>query len=167
MPNKIQSFLFSANDQSRVLILGSMPGGESLKQQQYYAHPRNLFWKLMNELFGAGWHMPYDARLVLLRKHRIALWDVAHSCRRNGSLDSNITEVKANDFIELFTAAPQIHTVFFNGQKSEELFRKLVLPVLSRKLTLISLPSTSPANASIPLEKKKEAWNQVLVVLER
>jgi hypoxanthine-DNA glycosylase len=158
---RIQSFPFSADAQSKVLILGSMPGVESLRQQQYYAHPRNLFWDFMGELFGTGWSLPYDERLKVLRDNRIALWDVAHSCRREGSLDANMTAVEANDFNALFTVAPNIHCVFFNGQKATALFRKLVVPDLQRGLKLSTLPSTSPANASVSREMKKEAWTQV------
>lgn len=158
---RIQSFPFSADRHARVLILGSMPGVESLRQRQYYAHPRNVFWDLMGDLFGAGRDLPYEKRLGVLRANRVALWDVAHSCRRKGSLDSSIQGVEANDFGRLFTTAPKIHTVFFNGQKAAALFRKLAAPALKRELQLVSLPSTSPANASIPLQKKKEAWEQV------
>ena len=132
MNGKIQSFPFSADRNARVLILGSMPGAESLRQQQYYAHPRNLFWDLMGDLFGAGRNLPYEKRLAVLRKTGVALWDVAHSCRRKGSLDSNMTDVAANDFASLFAATPRIHTVFFNGQTAAALFRKLVLPELER-----------------------------------
>jgi hypoxanthine-DNA glycosylase len=166
MTGKIQSFPFSANRHSRVLILGSMPGEESLKQNQYYAHPRNLFWNFMGELFGTGRDLPYKERLARLRKNGVALWDVAHSCRRKGSLDADITDVVTNDFESLFAEASQIHTVFFNGQKAAALFRKLVLPDLPRELNLIALPSTSPANASISAEKKKAAWNEVRTALQ-
>jgi len=161
MSKKIQSFPFSADENSHVLILGSMPGEESLKQQHYYAHPRNLFWEFMGELFGAGRDLPYGERLTRLRGNGVALWDVACACRRKGSLDSNMKEVEANDFKALFKTAPQIHTVFFNGQKAAALFRKRVLPNIGNELNLITLPSTSPANASVSLEKKKAAWAQV------
>ncbi len=163
---KIQSFPFSADKNSRVLILGSMPGEESLRQQQYYAHPRNLFWDVMGDLFGAGRTVPYEKRLEILRANGIALWDVAHTCRRKGSLDSNMTDVAANDFGSLFAEAPQIHTVFFNGQTAAALFRKLVLPELNRKLTPVTLPSTSPAHASVPAAKKKAAWRKVQTALK-
>jgi hypoxanthine-DNA glycosylase len=165
MVEKIQSFPFSADSRAKVLILGSMPGVESLRQQQYYGHRRNLFWNFMGELFDAGRDLPYEERLTVLRKNRIALWDVAHTCRREGSLDSNMTDVIANDFPALFKTAPHIHTVFFNGQKAATLFHKLVFPDLDRKLIFITLPSTSPANASIPLAKKKAAWKQIHAAL--
>jgi TDG/mug DNA glycosylase family protein len=158
---RIQSFPFSADSRSTLLILGSMPGVESLNQQQYYAHPRNLFWDFMGELFEAGRELPYEERLAILRENDIALWDVAHSCRRKGSLDSNITDVEANDFSLLFKTAPDIHTIFFNGQKAAALFQKLVAPQLNRDVTLNTLPSTSPANASITRTEKFRAWKTV------
>ena len=164
---KIQSFPFSADRNAKVLILGSMPGVESLKQQQYYAHPRNLFWDIMGELFGASRELPYEKRLEVLRKNGVALWDVAHTCRRKGSLDSNMTDVAANDFAALFAVAPQIHTVFFNGRTADALFRKLVLPNLNHKLILVALPSTSPANASISAAKKKAAWMKIQTALNK
>lgn len=139
-----------------------MPGAESLRQQQYYAHPRNLFWDFMGDLLGATRDLPYDKRLQILRDHHIALWDSAHRCRRPGSLDSNITDAEPNDFASLFEIAPNIHTIYFNGKKAEQLFRKLALPRLKKKMRLVSLPSTSPANASILICDKREAWNQVI-----
>ena len=160
---KIQSFPYSANRDARVLILGSMPGVESLKQQQYYAHPRNLFWNFMNEFFGAARELPYERRLEILRENRGALWDVAYSCRREGSLDSNMTDVKPNQFKKLFAFAPEIHTIFFNGQTAAALFKKLVPVELTAAKKLITLPSTSPANASITLGNKLAAWRQVLL----
>jgi hypoxanthine-DNA glycosylase len=142
-----------------------MPGVESLKQQQYYAHPRNLFWDFMGDLFGAGRELPYEERVVVLRDHHVALWDVAHSCVRPGSLDSNMTAVEANDFAVLFTVAPDIQSIFFNGRKAAALFNKLVAPELKRGLNLITLPSTSPANASISKKEKLNAWQQVFQAL--
>jgi len=161
MTEHIQSFPFSADRNARVLILGSMPGVESLRQQQYYAHPRNLFWDFMGDLFEVGRELSYEKRLAVLRKNGVALWDVAHTCRRKGSLDSNMADVEANDFHKLFSKAPQIYTVFFNGQKAAALFRKRVLPNLNRELKLITLPSTSPANASISIAAKRKAWQRI------
>ncbi|MFA5687722.1 MAG: DNA-deoxyinosine glycosylase [Kiritimatiellales bacterium] len=173
MANKIQSFPYSAHRNAKVLILGSMPGEESLRQQQYYAHPRNLFWDFTGELFGASRELPYEKRLAILRKSGVALWDVAHTCRRQGSLDANMTGVEANNFTALFKFAPEIHTVFFNGQTAAKLFHRLVVPELnssaaggrSRRLKFIILPSTSPANASVSRENKFAEWKKILKAL--
>ena len=161
-----KSFDYCARADAKVLILGSMPGEESLRQQQYYAHPRNSFWDIMGALFGAGRDLPYRRRLEQLTDHRIALWDVAHVCRRHGSLDSNIElpSVEPNNFAALFKRCPGITTIFFNGNKAAELFRKLILPKFAEKhpvLEYVTLPSTSPANASLSPARKLHRWREI------
>ncbi len=155
-----------AADNALVLILGSMPGVASLRAHQYYAHPRNLFWSLMGEIFGFGHNLPYPERLRLLQQNRVALWDVAHQCERIGSLDSNIRigSVIANDFNTLFESSPQIRAIFFNGQKASQLYRRLVGPTLPEKfqsLPRYTLPSTSPAHACLSRDEKLKQWSLV------
>jgi len=108
-----------------VLILGSMPGVESLRQQQYYAHPRNAFWDLLGELFGARRELPYDGRRQVLTARGIAVWDVARECIRPGSLDSDIRNAQPNDFARFFHDHPTLRAVFFNGQKAAQMFDRL------------------------------------------
>ena len=154
-----------ARPDARVLILGSMPGEESLRQRQYYAHPKNAFWEIMGRLFGAGRDLSYRQRLRRLAAAKVALWDVAGACVRPGSLDSDIEHrsVVPNDFQALFKRCPHIRTVFFNGKKSAELFRKRVLPALEEdRLAFFVLPSTSPAMASLSLSEKIKKWEIVL-----
>lgn len=155
-----------------MLILGSMPGVESLKAQQYYAHPRNAFWPIMGEMFGFDRSLPYPERLERLKQNRIALWDVAHQCERPGSLDSNIRHesVIANDFAPFFVAHPRIRTVFFNGHKAAELYRRLVLPTLAEpwhSLPHHRLPSTSPAHAGMNFQQKLAQWLQIRSALTK
>ena len=168
---EVQSFVAEAEVDAVVLVLGSMPGVESLRQQQYYAHPKNLFWDLMDEMFGAGRDLAYAERLGILKKNKVALWDVAHRCVRRGSMDANIetATVAPNDFATLFRSCPHIHYVFFNGQKAADLYRRLVVSVLPEGVRLIeysTLPSTSPANASIPAAIKRQRWQSVKQALE-
>lgn len=158
----VYSFPPVADDRARVLILGSMPGVLSLAENQYYAHPRNLFWPIMGSLFGAGRDVAYEQRLRLLQDHRIALWDVLHSCQRDGSLDSDIQCEVANDFATFFNTYPQITHVFFNGGKAESSFRKHVRDV-GQGLVMTRLPSTSPAHASLSFDQKLEAWSQIRI----
>lgn len=158
----VYSFPPVADDRARVLILGSMPGVLSLAENQYYAHPRNLFWPIMGSLFGAGRDVAYEQRLRLLQDHRIALWDVLHSCQRDGSLDSDIQYEVANDFATFFNTYPQITHMFFNGGKAESSFRKHVRDV-GQGLVMTRLPSTSPAHASLSFDKKLEAWSQIRI----
>jgi len=157
----IRSFPPVSDASARILILGSMPGEKSLRAGQYYAHPRNAFWKLMGELFDAGPEMPYNRRTQQLKKSGIALWDVLASCVRKGSLDSAITadSITPNDFQTFFAKHPKITQVFFNGTKAEHSFRKQVLPTLTAQpLQFTLLPSTSPAHAARSYAQKRTAW---------
>ena len=157
----IRSFPPIADASARVLILGSMPGKESLRAKQYYAHPRNSFWKLMGEFFNAGIELPYDRRTQQLKKTGVALWDVLACCAREGSLDSAIddTSITANDFPRFFSAYPRITHVFFNGTTAERCFRVHVQPRLDMPaLQLARLPSTSPAHAARSYAQKRAAW---------
>ncbi|QDU86758.1 Uracil DNA glycosylase superfamily protein [Pirellulimonas nuda] len=160
----IHSFPPIARPDARVLILGSMPGGASLAAREYYAHPRNAFWPIMGELFGAGPEKPYPARCQRLRSQGVAVWDVLAECVRPGSLDARIepgSEV-ANDLAGLLDACPRIERVCFNGQKAEQAFARHVTPGLGdgvlRRLTLTRLPSTSPAHAGRTFDQKLAAW---------
>jgi len=163
-------FPYSATPDAQVLVLGSMPSRESLARQQYYAHPRNAFWPIMNELFGAGPALPYEQRLRCLRASGVALWDVARQCVRPGSsLDTDIRDVQVNDFRLFFIFHPYIRTIFFNGRTAESLYRKLALPQLEdpcHSLPLCGLPSTSPAHAARSHAQKLAAWQVVKQALE-
>ena len=157
----VQSFAPIETADARILILGSMPGEASLRANQYYAHPRNLFWRIMGELLGFDPASPYSQRVQALKSARIALWDVLRLCRRKGSLDSGIDEgsLVPNDFAAFFLNHPKITHIFFNGSKAEECYRKHVMPVIGiDSIEYLRLPSTSPANASVSCERKFEAW---------
>ena len=166
MPH-VQSFAPIEDAKARVLILGSMPGKASLAAGQYYAHPQNLFWRILGEVTGAGPTLPYEARARALKSRGIALWDVLESCAREGSLDSAIDDatISANDFASFYRAHPRIAHVFFNGAKAEACYRKHVLPALADAAASPSyrrLPSTSPANASMSRAHKHRVWQQAL-----
>lgn len=163
----IHSFPPVADDQATLLILGSMPGKRSLEQQQYYAHPRNAFWKTMGELTGTYPSLPYAQRLQRLKDSGIALWDVLHSCEREGSLDSDIVQEAPNDFAVFFAQHPHITRVCFNGAKAEQSFKKFVLG--KQELPLLEfmrLPSTSPAHAGLRYEEKLQAWQIINAFLQ-
>jgi len=155
-----------ARRDAEVLILGSLPGRKSLEMQQYYAHPQNAFWKLITQILGAEWPLPYTRRVETLTAHRIALWDVLAAAERPGSLDSSIVHASAlaNDFAAFYRAHPQIRRVYFNGRKAEELYCRFVLPRLSAEfahLRYVSMPSTSPAHAGMTFAKKLERWKSI------
>ena len=141
----------------RILILGTMPGGESLRLQQYYAFKRNHFWPMIYRLLGSPedpWQKSYEQRIEFVKKHHIALWDVYAACiRKKGSLDQSIEQGVSNEILLLLKANPLITTLFFNGSKSAKGFKdyseNLVKSepqyreVLNR-ISLIKLPSSSP-----------------------
>ena len=152
----------SAHD-ARVLILGSMPGRASLEANEYYAHPRNAFWPVVEAVLGISRTLPYAARLRGLVKQRVALWDVLRTCTRVTSLDSDIVEssIVPNDFIGFFARHPQITQVFFNGLGSQKIFMRHVhrdISVRHPGIVYTRLPSTSPANARYSLRDKVESW---------
>ena len=161
----IQSFDPVSRTSAHVLILGSMPGKASLSAGQYYAHPRNAFWKIMEQLFGIDIDAPYKERLQKLTANRVALWDVMRACRRESSLDSDIVEasIVPNDFASFFDAHPRIDRVYFNGAKAESSYRKHVLPTFTNPdpIAYLRLPSTSPAHASLSLKQKIAAWKRM------
>jgi len=148
-----------------VLILGSMPGKASLTAQQYYAHPRNAFWRIMGDLVGAGPALSYAERLQKLGEAGVALWDVIAACERPGSLDADIVNesVRGNDFAGFFAVHRSITRVFFNGATAELYFRRHVLPGLAGwSLPTRRLPSTSPAHATLSYEAKLAAWSVIV-----
>ncbi len=170
MAQAVRSFPFVARSDALVLILGSMPGAASLAAGEYYAHPRNAFWPIMEGLFAIPQHRPYDERLEGLKDRGIALWDVLASCVRPGSLDSAIdgATVVPNDFPAFFRAHRGIEAVFFNGTMAERSWRRHVAPGLPHApMRTVRLPSTSPAHAGRSLEDKMELWAVLREALER
>jgi hypoxanthine-DNA glycosylase len=155
----IEGFPPIVGSSPRVLILGTFPGEESLRQNQYYAHPRNLFWEIMGKVCGAGREIEYNDRLDVLRNNHIALWDVLKACSRHGSLDTNIRNglYEINDF-KRFLSKHDIKAIYFNGKKAGELFSKISATTLPELPVLSVLPSTSPANAGIPKDTKISRW---------
>jgi len=169
MPERIAGLPPIARPDARVLILGSMPGAESLRRQQYYAHPRNRFWDLMGALAGAGRDLPYAARGAALAGRGIALWDVVRTCERPGSMDADIRASEPNDFGTFFAGHPGLRAVFFNGTAAAALFRRLVSGApadVVAGLHVQVLPSTSPANARWSTDACLAAWRRLLDFLD-
>ncbi len=158
-------------ERPHVLILGSMPGEASLRQAQYYAHPRNAFWYIMGALFQFDAEAGYTERTAALKKNRVALWDVLQECEREGSLDTAIVDhsIRTNDLPRLLESHPTLRLIVFNGAMAERVFRRRVLPDLSRpqqRIRRIRLPSTSPAMATLSREQKLQAWSVIPRALE-
>ncbi|MGV0925330.1 DNA-deoxyinosine glycosylase [Empedobacter tilapiae] len=145
----------------RILILGSLPGDLSLEINQYYGHPRNRFWKMMFEIFETEFSEDYGMRKQLILQNKFALWDVAHSADRKGSMDAEMKNVLPNQIDELLNEHPTIKKIIFNGKKAEQLFWKYFDKKLS--IEYISLPSTSPANAQFSYERLMEIWKKAII----
>jgi hypoxanthine-DNA glycosylase len=145
---------------TRLLVLGSFPSVASLAAQQYYAHPRNQFWKIVGALCGQplqAW--PYAQRIAFVRERGLGIWDVYGSCQRAGSLDADIRHAVPNDLAALAAGLPQLAAIAHNGgesARSHRITRALGVPVFR-------LPSTSPANASWSFERKRAAWAEAFV----
>ncbi len=161
--NLLKSFSYVAKTDATLLILGSMPGKVSLTQNEYYAHPRNAFWPIMSHLLGFPLALAYPLRLQKLLDNQVALWDVMKHCERDSSLDADILEssIVANDFSAFLNKHTDIKVIALNGKKAEQSFHRHVWKDLSAKFPSvrpIGLPSTSPANARISLEQKRDVW---------
>lgn len=159
MSDRISSFPPIIDRNSRILILGSVPGVKSLEKQQYYAHPQNKFWKIVFELFHEELTEDYAERIDVLKKNQIALWDVIDSCERKGSLDSEIKNEEANRIEELLESHPGIRAIFCNGGKSYKNVQKILGK--NYKIPVFLLPSTSPLH-TVSFEMKLEEWKKVL-----
>ncbi|RZJ01543.1 MAG: DNA-deoxyinosine glycosylase [Brevundimonas sp.] len=142
---------------TRVVILGSLPGDASLKAAQYYAHPQNAFWRLVGGAIGLDLAaLPYLDRLEALRTAGVGLWDVIATAHRPGSLDAAIREAEAADLRGLVATLPALRAVAFNGKTAARIGRRSLDG--APELTLIDLPSSSPAHAR-PFAEKAAAWS--------
>lgn len=146
-------------EDARVLILGSLPGVRSLQQHQYYAHPQNVFWRILESVYGIPAHLDYAQRCQRVCDAGLAIWDVCASACRAGSLDTAIqTEsICCNDIEALLLRAPHLSCIALNGGKAAQLFRKYVQ--LGCIVPSLILPSTSPAHAGMRFEEKLAAWS--------
>ena len=159
--NNCKSFKPSIDNNSKILILGSMPGVKSLANSQYYAHPQNRFWKILGFICNEPELFEYDYNLKLetMLKHNVAIWDTIKSCKREGSLDSDIQNETPNDIRKLLQKYPKIKIICLNGNKSYAAFKKY-FPDLLEKYNCIKMPSTSPANARYCLDILIAEWSK-------
>jgi len=156
--------------ESRVLILGTLPGERSLAARAYYSHPRNQFRPLMHSIFGRDPGREPAERAAFIRRQRLALWDVLRAAEREGSLDANIRNGIPNDLAPFLAAHPAIRAIALNGGKAAQIFQRQCWPALGAalqaRLSVHALPSTSPAHA-IGFERKLASWSIVRELAER
>jgi len=158
---KLESFSPIIYSNTKILILGSLPGKKSLELGQYYGHARNRIWKILSYLIGSDIPITYQQKKELLHINKIGLWDVARSARREGSLDSNIKDESPNDIEKLLDNYSSIKVIGFNGKKSEKMFYKYFNE--KPDIKYLYLPSTSPANMAISFEDICNRWSELFV----
>lgn len=157
-----RSFPPVIGERPRVLVLGTLPGEESLRVQQYYAHPRNLFWPILFALFDATLRADYRAKLDFVRVQRVALWDVCMLGEREASSDATIRREIPNAIDRLLNVHPSIRAVAFNGTSARRLYDKHF--PRRPNLTYLAMPSTSPAHARLDFTAKLAQWRELLNV---
>ena len=158
-PSPLVCFPPVIDEYTSILILGSFPGEASLHAQQYCAHPRNQFWRLLSAVLDENLtEMTYPARVNRLLARHIGLWDVLGACNREGSLDSAIRDAQANDFSMLKHRCPTLHRICFNGKTSG----KFAGSFTEAGFQTIILPSSSPANAQLSFDEKLRFWHGIM-----
>lgn len=159
-PDAERSFAFPpvVDANTRVLVLGTLPGGESLRRAQYYGHPRNAFWRLVGAVIGAELEpLAYDARLATLQANGVGVADVYTSAVRRGSLDTAIRAAEATDLLALVKGLPALRAIGFNGNHAARVGRA-GLAGRAGDIALLDLPSSSPAFARMPFADKRAGW---------
>lgn len=160
----LRSFKPFADSNSKILILGTMPGPMALEKKEYYGFTGNHFWKILFHLFNISKPLSYSEKIALIKEKRIALWDVFKSCERAGALDSAIRHAEHNNIPGLLKKFPNIKYIFTDSKIAEKVYRKEFMPKIA--LPFANLPSPSPANAMISLEKKIKSWKVILKALK-
>ena len=147
----------------KILILGSLPGDRSLKENEYYAHPQNRFWPIITDILNANPGLDYNKRIHLLQTSGICLWDVCETALRMGSMDTDILKETPNDISALLDKNRSIFAILFNGKKAEQLFDRYHRR--RANLQYFTLPSTSPANARYRRDQLVQAWDIISELL--
>lgn len=132
------------DENSKVLILGTMPSVISIEKNEYYANPKNQFWDIIHEIFNSMLNGEYEQKVAFLKNNKIALWDVLYTCEREGSLDKNIKNEKPNDFADILKRYPNISYIIFNGSTAYKLFKRYIGFNIKTGIKYKQLPSTSP-----------------------
>jgi hypoxanthine-DNA glycosylase len=148
-----------SNVDTRILILGTIPGDKSLLQNEYYANKRNKFWKIIATITNVSLPFTYQDKIELLHSNHIGIWDVVHKANREGSLDAAIKDEYPNDIYGFISKHNNLRVICFNGTKSQSLYDKYFIRETSIKYVL--LPSTSSANARMAFDNICKQWKQI------
>lgn len=152
-------------ENAKVLILGSLPGDESIRKQEYYGNPNNMFWDILSQILRDKVPERYADKVAYLNRHEIALWDILHSAERKGSLDSNIINENFNDIAGLIVKNPSIETIVTNGGKAEKSLKKYLKnnPWLTKKKIYFCKSSSGMSRcAGWDLQRLVTQWREIL-----
>ncbi|MBR5614415.1 MAG: DNA-deoxyinosine glycosylase [Clostridia bacterium] len=149
------------DENSKVLILGSFPSVKSRESMFFYGHPQNRFWKVVSAVLDCNTPETLDEKRAFLLSHNIAVWDVIASCDINGSSDSSIKNVVAND-LNIILNNCDIKQIYVNGKTAEKYYNKYIRNKINREA--LCLPSTSPANAAWSFERLVDAWKIITTI---
>ena len=148
--------------ETKALFIGTLPSETSLKQQQYYAHPQNKFWKLLYDVFHEPYDTNYENRLKFLTQHHLGLWDVICAAERKGSLDQSIKKFRINDFDLLLKHYPQLTHFYFTSKQAYQWYASVYKNTLPVNCLVLSSPS--PANARMSYVEKLKDWQEKIMV---
>lgn len=155
----VNGFELISSKEPKIMILGSAPSVMSLNLYQYYGNKRNCFWTLLAKLYNKESFENYNQKISFIENNNLLLWDVVKVCNREGSLDSNINQVVANDIEKVIKDNTSLNLVIFNGKKANELYKKYIY-YYPKNIDFFTLPSTSPAY-TLSFEKKYEKWKSI------
>ena len=147
------------DENSEILILGSIPSVRSREIGFYYGHSQNRFWRVLSDIFNEKMPETIKDKKFFLKKHHIALWDVLKECEIIGSSDSTIKNPVPND-INYLLRKTAVKTIFVTGRTAEKFYNKFC--VSKTNIPCIYLPSTSPANAGVKYEKLLNSYKIIL-----
>jgi len=157
----LNSFEPVIDKSSELLVLGTLPGPESLRVGQYYANPNNQFWRIIYSALDETEVSPtYPGKLSFLLGRGIALWDIFHSAERAGALDADIRNELPNDIPGLLTLFPRICRILLNGRKAASSFHRYFPDT---GIDAVYVPSSSPAYAKKSLAEKTEEWRAAIM----
>ena len=164
---KIISFDPIADQNSKVLILGTVPGGDSLRKREYYAASSNDFWKFVSFIISNEINGTYQKKVEKLKQNNIAIWDVIKECERENSSDNKIRNPVPNDFVSFFSSRPSIKAVFFNGSKAFKLYNRLVGFIEDKYYKELPSSSGSPGRYVKSFDEKSKDWLEIKEILKK
>lgn len=154
----VYSFEPIFDQNSKVLILGTVPSVTSRKKNFYYSHANNRFWKIFENLFNVKLNSQ-ESKINFLLKNNIALWGTIKKCKIKASKDSSIRNVEVNDINSIIKLS-KIKNIYVTGKVALKIYNKQIKK--HTKIKAVYLPCPSSANASFNLDKLINLYQVIL-----